>query len=67
MEENLDGNFSNVNALKNKKEQKDILSDNILAIPKKCRRCRFNLVEIMCKECYPFIYFCSNCSKCHRW
>jgi chromosome segregation ATPase len=63
MEENLDGNFSNVNALKNKKEQKDILSDNILAIPKKCRRCRFNLVEIMCKECYPFIYFCSNCSK----
>ena len=37
--------------------------ENILTIPEKCRRCRTKQPEIMCKECYPFIYFCSNCSK----
>ena len=39
------------------------MSDNILTIPEKCKRCRYNYVEIMCKECYPFIYFCSKCSQ----
>ena len=38
-------------------------NENILKVPEKCRRCRTNPPEIMCKECYPFIYFCTNCSK----
>ena len=62
MEENTDMNI-NKNETKNINEQEGDLTDNILSIPEKCRRCRFNSVEIMCKQCYPFIYFCSNCSQ----
>ena len=43
--------------LKNKK------SHDIFEIPEKCRRCRSKYPEIMCKDCYPFIYFCANCSN----
>ena len=53
----------NQNEMKNKNEQTEDLSHNILSIPEKCRRCHYNSVEIMCKQCYPFIYFCSNCSQ----
>ena len=62
MEENLNGN-TNIAEIKNKNDGKIINSNNILTKPEKCKRCRYNPVEIMCKECYPFIYFCSNCSK----
>ena len=62
MEENLNGS-SNIAEIKNKNDGKIINSNNILTKPEKCIRCRYNPVEIMCKECYPFIYFCSNCSQ----
>ena len=61
MDENKDLN-TNTNEIKNKNEEKEVY-DNILSIPEKCQRCRFHSVEIMCKECYPIIYFCFNCSK----
>ena len=54
---------SNISEVKNKNEEKEVMSDNILTIPERCQRCRFNLTEIMCKDCYPFIYFCLNCNR----
>ena len=62
MEENSD-EIINKNEMKNKNEQTEDLTKNILSIPEKCRRCHYNSVDIMCKQCYPFIYFCSNCSQ----
>ena len=44
------------------KNKKDILFENIITIPEKCKRCKLYQPEIMCKNCYPFIYFCLNCS-----
>ena len=40
----------------------DNMRENILTVSDKCRRCRAHKPEIMCRECYPFIYFCLNCS-----
>ena len=60
MEEQIDNN--NINQKNNGKNIKENKYDNILTIPEKCRRCRSNPPEIMCKECYPFIYFCLNCN-----
>ena len=45
------------------KISKDNNTENIFKVPEKCRRCRTNPPEIMCKDCYPFIYFCINCSN----
>ena len=60
MEEQIDN--KNINQMNNRKDIKESKYDNILTIPEKCRRCRSNPTEIMCKECYPFIYFCLNCN-----
>ena len=60
--ENKNVNISIKNLLMNK-ENKTTLSDNVLSIPEKCTRCRSNVIEIMCKECYPYIYFCLNCGQ----
>ena len=53
--------YQNINDNINKSNHYDINSENALTVPEKCRRCRANPPEIMCRECYPFIYFCSNC------
>ena len=64
MEENHNNTNEKEIKIKNdENDEKEIKSNNILSKPEKCIRCRFNPVEIMCKECYPFIYFCSNCSQ----
>ena len=52
-------NFSNNNS----NYLNDIKNENMLTVPEKCRRCRASPPQIMCKECYPFIYFCANCSN----
>ena len=60
--ENKNPNINiNTNNIISNKEQK--IFDDILSIPEKCKRCKSNSVEIMCKECYPYIYFCLNCSQ----
>ena len=38
------------------------LNDNILSVPEKCRRCQSKAPEVMCRDCYPFLYFCKNCN-----
>ena len=38
------------------------LNDNILSVPEKCRRCQSKPPEVMCQDCYPFLYFCRNCN-----
>ena len=58
--ENKNPNININNLIRNKEKE---ISDDILSIPKKCKRCQANSVEIMCKECYPYIYFCLNCSQ----
>ena len=62
MEENK-GNKPILKEIKISNEEKKAISNNILIIPEKCTRCRFHPSEIMCKECYPFIYFCSKCNE----
>ena len=47
----------------NNNDEVNITNENIFKIPEKCRRCQANSPEIMCKDCYPFIYFCINCSN----
>ena len=61
MEENKDNQLI-FKEIKDNNEEKKVISNNILNIPEKCTRCRFHPSEIMCKECYPFIYFCLICS-----
>ena len=56
-------NTNNINKSTTSEHHYDINSENALTVPEKCRRCRSNPPEIMCRECYPFIYFCSNCSN----
>jgi len=56
-------NNSNINKSTTSEHHYDINSENALTVPEKCRRCRANPPEIMCRECYPFIYFCTNCSN----
>ena len=34
-----------------------------IEIPEKCLRCKSSKPTVLCKECYPFVYFCDNCDN----
>ena len=53
----------NNDEINNNKILNDNITENIFKVPEKCRRCKTNPPDIMCKDCYPFVYFCINCSN----
>jgi len=55
-EEKKDNNLDNKN--------NDINLEKIgIEIPEKCLRCKSSKPTVLCKECYPFVYFCDNCDN----
>ena len=66
--ENISPIISNNNNFLTSKSNNSVnnlnLNENILSVPEKCRRCQSKPPEVMCQDCYPFLYFCNNCNIC---